>query len=119
VSIAMTGTPSTDKKRLRYLIDVSNAGPSPAATVRVTDTLPTGLTYSAATVVGGTCAYVSGSRTVTCDLGTMAAASTARVTLDVTVDTKVKEVTNAASVTTSTSDPNHANDAVSLKVRVR
>jgi uncharacterized repeat protein (TIGR01451 family) len=119
VSVAMSGTPSNDKKKIRFLIDVTNAGPSPAAAVRMTDTLPAGLTFAAATVPGGTCTYDGPSRTVRCDLGTMASAASARVTLDVTVTGQPKEVTNSASVTTTSTDPNHANDTVTVTVRLR
>ena len=55
--------------RVNYTITVTNAGPSPATNVVVTDTLPAGLTLVSATPSQGTCNAVD---PVTCNLGTIA-----------------------------------------------
>src|SRR4051794_27581212 len=46
--------------------NVVNRGPLPADNVRLTYTVPTGLTYVGATLAGGSCSYAS--PTVTCTL---------------------------------------------------
>ena len=48
-----------------YQVDVANAGPSDAAAVTVTDTLPAGVTFVSATGTGWTCTN-AGNVSVTC-----------------------------------------------------
>jgi uncharacterized repeat protein (TIGR01451 family) len=69
----------------RYSIVVGNRGPDGAATPRVVDTLPAGLTYTSAAGTGWTCS--TNGQTVTCDAASdVAAGSTAPVlTIDVAV----------------------------------
>jgi uncharacterized repeat protein (TIGR01451 family) len=86
---------------LTYSILVSNAGPSAASNVVVTDTLPAGVTYVSDT---GGC---TGTTTLTCNLGTIAAGGSTPFTITVTVDSDVPGGTvlnNAASVSSSTAD---------------
>src|SRR6185437_6181469 len=56
---------------ISYTITVTNNGPSDAASVTVTDVTPAGLNFVSATPSAGSC---SGTATVTCNLGTVAAA---------------------------------------------
>src|SRR4029453_13962497 len=81
-----------------YTLTVHNAGPDSAALVTVSDPLPAGMSLVAATSTKGTC---SGTTTVSCDLGTVAAgiANDVIVTIVVTVDmTAMPGVTNTATV---------------------
>ncbi|HEV2754566.1 MAG TPA: Ig-like domain-containing protein, partial [Actinomycetota bacterium] len=78
-----------------YSIRVGNRGPRAAATPRVVDTLPAGLTLTSASGTGWTCS--SSGQTVTCDrAGDLAAGSTAPV---LTIATSV--AANAASTVTN------------------
>ncbi|MEW6682907.1 MAG: DUF11 domain-containing protein [Nitrospirota bacterium] len=90
---------------MAYTIGVSNAGPSPATGVTVTDTLPAGVTYGSATWTGassGTCAFAN--PTVTCSIGTLASGASVTITITVT-PTATGTLNNSATVSSPTSDP--------------
>jgi uncharacterized repeat protein (TIGR01451 family) len=94
---------------LTYTINVSNNGPSTASNVTVTDTVPPNTTYVNATASQGSC---SGTTTVTCNLGTLAASASATVTLVVHVDVNFAgPVVNTATVASTTTDPNANNNS--------
>ena len=89
---------------LTYSITVTNAGPSDAESVEVSDTLPDG---------------VAPTGVVIADLGTVAANSATTLSFQVTVDSAtLGALTNAATVTTSTTDTNAANDATQVVTTV-
>lgn len=92
---------------LTYTIVVSNAGPGAAANVVVTDILPAGTTFTSATPTQGSC---SGTTTVTCNLGTIANAGSATISLTITSPSAAGPVSNTATVATSSTDPNLANN---------
>ncbi|MCI0379621.1 MAG: DUF11 domain-containing protein [Gemmataceae bacterium] len=96
---------------LTYTVTVTNNGPSDAQTVLLTDTLPTGTTFVSATASQGT---VQGSGTlVVSQLGTITGGATATVTIVAVVAANVPDgsiITNSATVSTSTPDPNPANN---------
>jgi uncharacterized repeat protein (TIGR01451 family) len=101
---------------LTYTIVVSNAGPSTATAVTVTDTLPAGTSYVAGVDGSGTtaCSLVQPD-VVVCDLGTMDPGTSQTVYLTVLVDPSVPEgaiLTNQAAVSSATPDPVLANNAV-------
>ena len=73
----------------------------------MTDTLPSGVTFVSATPSQGSCA---GTTTVVCNLGTIASGAAATVTI-VVQPTVSGTITNRANATTSTRDPNAANNA--------
>ncbi|WP_352427951.1 hypothetical protein [Thermoflexus sp.] len=85
---------------LTYTIRITNNGPLAAAAVRVTDTLPGGVTLLSASASQGTC---SGP---VCDLGTLAAGATAVVTLSarMNANTPAGPLTNTVVVGTNTPD---------------
>lgn len=90
---------------LDFMLRAHNAGPSTADQLRVTDTLPDGLSYVSATGTGWTCS-VSGS-VLTCDLaGTLAAGDDAPdITLTTTVGVAAyPSVTNTAQVSSTDAD---------------
>ncbi|HEX3720205.1 MAG TPA: proprotein convertase P-domain-containing protein [Verrucomicrobiae bacterium] len=86
---------------LSYLITISNLGPSAATSVVLTDSLPSSVAYSSATVSQGTFG-VSGS-TVTCNFGTLATGATATATIRVIAEA-AGNIVNTATVTTASTD---------------
>ncbi|MGZ5295438.1 MAG: right-handed parallel beta-helix repeat-containing protein [Actinomycetota bacterium] len=95
-----------------YTIDVSNAGPSKADGVTVTDPLPAGVSFAAAAPSIGNCDEDLG--TVSCLLGTLAAGASASIDLQVVADAPPGNdpvvVSNTASVESDRLDLDPAND---------
>ena len=99
---------------LTYTIQVSNAGPSTATEVTVTDTLDASLTYVSATPSQGDCDHEAG--VVTCDLGSVNQGGTPTIELVVRPAQPPGEdanytVDNTAQVSSAAYDANSANDS--------
>jgi LPXTG-site transpeptidase (sortase) family protein len=110
LSIAKTDSldPVVAGNTLTYTVRVDNFGPSDAVTVVVTDTLPTGVTF----VSSSGCAE-DPNGVPTCSLGNIAASASASYTITVDVDPSTSgTITNTATVSSDTADPNAANDLV-------
>ena len=90
---------------ITYTLNASNAGPGQADAVAVTDSLPDNVTY-----VSNTCGAAFAAPTVTWNIGTLAAAGSATCDIVVTVN-NFGPIDNTANITTSTTDPNPANNA--------
>lgn len=93
-----------------YTIVVTNNGPGAADDVVVTDELPAGTTLVSSS------AGCSGTTTVTCAVGTLAAGASATIEIVVTLPSTPGTVTNTASVSTSSTDPAGGNDAASTNI---
>jgi uncharacterized repeat protein (TIGR01451 family) len=91
---------------LTYTIMLTNSGPSAAAGVMLTDTLPTGVTFISASASQGSC---SGTTIVVCNLGTLNSAGQASATIVIQTATS-GTLNNMAEVASSTFDPNTANN---------
>ena len=101
--------PVTAGNSLTYTIAVSNAGPSDAANVVVTDTLPSGVTF----VSTSGCAE-DASGVPTCSLGTITAGDSKQYTVTVTVDANTSgSITNNVSVSSDTNDSDTDNNSAS------
>ncbi len=101
-----------------YSLVVVNNGPSDAANLSVTDTLPVGVTFVSATGAGWTCTNV-GNVSVTCTRPALAAGATApTITVVVTAPAQAGTLVNSSSVASTTSDPNPANNASSTSTAV-
>jgi uncharacterized repeat protein (TIGR01451 family) len=101
-----------------YDLDVSNAGPSAAVAVSVTDTLPAGTTF--VSVDGGpawSCSNVF-DVSVSCTSPSMASGSSSTITVVVTAPARSATLTNTAKVTSSTPDPDPGNDSYSASTQV-
>ncbi|HEX9765282.1 MAG TPA: hypothetical protein VGA36_00865, partial [Nitriliruptorales bacterium] len=114
--LAITKSDSADPvavgQPLTYTLTISNAGPSDAQDVVVTDTLPADVTFGSATPSQGTCSEVAG--TVTCSLGVLGASGSASVQIVVTPTAAAGDagsISNTAWVSSSTSDPVAGNDS--------
>jgi uncharacterized repeat protein (TIGR01451 family) len=119
LSITKTGPVSaTAGTQFNYTLSVDNAGPSTATNVVVSDELPVNVDFVSAVASVGT--YVAVSGTVTWNLGNVAPADPIR-TLTITVFVH-PDVTNTlinnASVTSTTSDPDAANNLATWSAAV-
>lgn len=106
-----TPDPVDAGENLTYTITVNNAGPSNAASVSVSDTLPPGTTFQSLSPPGGwscpTLPPVGSGGTVSCSIASLPPGS-AVFTLVVAVDLSVADGTtlsNTAMVSSSTTDP--------------
>ncbi len=102
--------PAPVAQSITYTLTVSNAGPDAATSTLVTDPLPVGLSFVSAMPSQGTCSAIGA--TVTCDLGTVAAASTVTVSI-VATPTIAGTVTNTASVQSALADPDPNDNSAS------
>jgi uncharacterized repeat protein (TIGR01451 family) len=95
-----------------YTITVSNAGPSDAQAVSLSDTWPAGFDRGTVSSSQGTC---TGSPSFTCALGTIVSGASATVTVSYTVpsSTTASPQVNSATATSTTTDPNTANNSAS------
>jgi uncharacterized repeat protein (TIGR01451 family)/fimbrial isopeptide formation D2 family protein len=110
------GGPFTAGDHGEYYITVSDAGPSDAQEpIVVIDALPSGEAYVGAAGAGWVCS--ADEQVVTCTDATNLVAGTSAPTIDLTVavspSLESASVTNTASVSSSTSDPNPGNDSAS------
>ncbi len=101
---------------LTYTIDVANAGPTPATAVRVTDTLPSGITVISITTSQGTCTRAGS--IVTCNLGLIPRNGTARLTIVVNAGPTPRELTNTAGVSSELRDHLASNNSATATTQV-
>jgi uncharacterized repeat protein (TIGR01451 family)/fimbrial isopeptide formation D2 family protein len=96
-----------------YTLTVTDSGPSDAVAPTVTDALPADLTYVSAGGVGWTCTFDAPSSTITCTAtGGLGAGSSGVITVVTTLAPDATgTLTNTASVTSATPDPDPANNS--------
>jgi uncharacterized repeat protein (TIGR01451 family) len=115
LALFMTASPTPVflSSSLAYTIQIQNLGQAPAATVQVTDTIPTGTTLVSATgTTGWAC---TGTTAITCSLtGTMAQGAIGTITITITTPSTSGPVSNTASVSTLTTDPVSANNSATV-----
>ena len=103
---------------IAYHLTVTDLGPSDAAALTVTDTLPAGVAFVSATGTGWTCTN-AGNVSVTCTSPALAAGTTAPVIdLVVTAPAVNSTLTNVADVSAATADPDPANNTSTLVTAV-
>lgn len=110
ITIADSPDPVASGTQLTYSLVVRNNGPSTAADVTVTHTIPTdGVTLVSAVSNVRTCSHLLG--TITCELGALANGAEVEITvlLDV-LTTRVPDLSSTASVASTTPDPDTDNN---------
>lgn len=120
LSVAVSGPsgPIKSKQPFAYTVTVRNSGPDAAASVALTSSLVSLLEvdFQAISTTAGTCSQSKDS--VTCTLGNMPNGATATVTI-LLVATGIGTVVDTSTVTSSTQDPNPANDTATISTTVR
>jgi len=113
-------------RRIEYTVTIRNNGPASAEAVSLTDTLPAGTTLIDFLVVsapaGATCTIPPINGVITCQLGTLAAGATAEFVLTVLVDPSLAGgtvLTNTATATTTSHDPDLQNNTATATTFVR
>jgi uncharacterized repeat protein (TIGR01451 family) len=100
---------------LTYTIQVTNNGPNAASSVVLSDPLPAGTTFVSATG-GMSCSHNSG--VVNCTTAQIASGSSATVLLTVTAPQQATTLSNTASVSSATTDPNGSNNSATAATSV-
>jgi uncharacterized repeat protein (TIGR01451 family) len=100
---------------LTYTLNVSNAGPSQASSVSVTDTLPAGTAFVSSTGTGWAC---TGTGPVTCAMAALGVTAAAPITLTVTAPAEGGAILNTAVVSSSTNDPASGNNTAATTSNV-
>jgi uncharacterized repeat protein (TIGR01451 family) len=114
--------PVKSGKNVTFTLTVHNFGPADANNVTVIDTLPAQSQFVSAQTSQGTCTTPAAGQTgtVVCSQGSLASGATSTVQIVVkVVAPKNSTVTNSASVTSTTTDPQPANNSVSAAVTVK
>jgi uncharacterized repeat protein (TIGR01451 family) len=123
LSLTMSASPNPVRTRtkLTYSITVSNSGPGASASPVMSDPLPSGTTFYSVTTTMGTCSApaVGATGTVSCSTNSLPSGSSFTVTLVVTVTASGgTTLSNIASVSSSTQDPNPANNSAAVATSV-
>jgi uncharacterized repeat protein (TIGR01451 family) len=115
LAIAKSGTSTTSAGGIiQYSVLVTNNGPSNAANVTMTDTVPSGVALQSANSTQGSCNTV-----VVCNLGTLVPGASVTISIDlITNGATPATVSNTATVTSSTTDPASANNSSTANTSV-
>jgi uncharacterized repeat protein (TIGR01451 family) len=118
LALGMAAT-KLSNRQISYLITVKNGGPYAAGQLQLTDAIPSGATLVSLTAGSWSCTAppVGGVGTITCTLPTLAMGVTQNLTLVVKAGSGTNTVTNTATVSSGTFDPNSANNSVTLTVK--
>jgi uncharacterized repeat protein (TIGR01451 family) len=99
---------------LTYTVTLANKGPYDARTVVLSDSAPAGVTFTGCSSTVGTCAWSASGASLT--LASFANAAVATLTIQATLNYSVADqalITNSASVTSNTFDPDLTNNSAS------
>jgi len=102
---------------LTYTLRISNTGPSPATTVRVTDTLPSGVAVTSIVDSGfWTCSELGG--VVTCTVPSLAVGVAPDIVIHTTAPVISGTIANIAAVASSVIDPDLSDNMISAVTNV-
>ena len=100
-----------------YLLAVTNAGPSAATNVTVTDVLPPGLTFFAVNPAADwSCGQAAG--TVTCTAASLPVGQAPLISIVVAAPPNAATITNTATVSSATADPDLTDNSSTSSVTV-
>lgn len=114
ITKAVSPSPVIGGQTASFTLQPRNNGPFDASNAVVTDTLPAGFTYTGYSVTGSgswTCSEAGG--TVTCNLANFTVGTTENILINTTAPAS-GTFSNTASISSSTTDPNSANDSGSV-----
>jgi uncharacterized repeat protein (TIGR01451 family) len=120
MSVTKSASPSTIAlvgSNIVYTIIVTNNGPDLAQSITLMDNLPSAVTYVSCSASVGVCGGSGNNRSIT--FASLAAGSSATVTLTATLNCGVSNgtlVSNVASITSATRDPQSGNNTASANV---
>ena len=120
LGVAATAAPDPVKKggTLTWTTQVRNPAAVSATGVRLTQSVPTGVTVTSATTSDSRAGCTVGAGSVGCDVAELAAGATWTVTVRGTVTATKGTLAATATVTTTSWDPNAANDSSATSVKV-
>ncbi|ACU36421.1 conserved repeat domain protein [Actinosynnema mirum DSM 43827] len=118
VVLAAAPQPIVAGQPVTYTATITNRGPSAAGGATLTDSLPAGLTPTAATASSGSCAIAG--QDVSCDLGELPAGGTATVQITASTPGAVPAggFANSVTVASSSTDPNAADNTAGYNASV-
>ena len=118
LSVVQTALPDPGVKNsnLTYTVTVTNSGPSPAAGVVLTDTLPNSYFADYVSATPG-CSINEGEDKVTCALGTINSGGSVPITV-VVKPKKPFKLVNSVVATSPAPDPNRGNNSSTLETKV-
>jgi hypothetical protein len=99
-----------------YFVDVWNYGPADAENVVVTDVLPVGAAFES--TPSEECSFVESTRTIRCERGTLSPATGMSLAFVLRAPAAPTTMENTARVASSTTDPNPANDFMTVAIDV-
>lgn len=100
---------------MTYIIAVTNGGPSDANNVVISDTLSSQVAFISATSTQGTC--IESAAVISCNLGTLPNSNTVNIELVVEAISP-GSVSNSATVSSDTDDPNMGNNTDSVNTHI-
>ena len=121
ITVTKTATPAVTlplgggTAPITYTMVVSNAGPDPAANVKVNDAAPASVSFVSATTSAGTCTTTA--LALDCSIGTLAASGSATITVNATVNATGTKV-NVVTVATTTTETNPNNNSAQAQTVV-
>lgn len=118
VAVTKTAAPGTVSAggQVTFAVSVSNAGPSVAGGVVVTDAMPAGLTARTASSANASCTVGA---TVTCSISSLGVGASARIEIVADVGAgAVGTITNTVVVSSATADPTATNNRATATVVV-
>jgi uncharacterized repeat protein (TIGR01451 family) len=115
-NLALGKTGARSGSNVIWTLSLSNQGPNAAQNVVVTDTLPSRTSFVPPAPSG--CTYNSSTRTVRCEPASLAQGGSTSFMITTSLTGKGSGwITNTAQVSSSTPDPNTANNTASARVR--
>jgi uncharacterized repeat protein (TIGR01451 family) len=117
VAVSDSPDPVLSSGTLQYLVDVTNAGPNTASGITVTDTLPAGnVAFLTASGSGWSCSLAG--QVVSCTRPSLVTGAAPTITIAVQAPSEAASLMDSATVTSTSSDLNTANNSASASTTV-